>query len=356
MNRIFSLLCGCLLFTSLSNAQYTNVINASKPGNTETPYAVGTNVFQFENKAYVENNEQNRTTTKSFGNEFNFRYGFWKEQLEASLVHEFRSSEIGGINDTGTEVLAVGLKYMVFDYRPKETVEMTRSWKKRHSFLTNGLIPTVAVSAHFNTPLTNSSFGNSGSSFSTAIITQNHVSKKLRVNNQFEYKFIGSDLPEFVYSLSGSYVLFRRFNPYTEFKLHQLSPSNADSFKYYSVGTGIPFLINRNLAVAANFNYNFGELRGSEFGIHATYRIDRHKDKWIDVKGKKDDDDEAEISKPEQPAEKEFKKEAFLDEIVDTKKQERARKRAEKAEAKRKKREEKLKKKKEEVDDALLSY
>ncbi len=290
MNRIFKLIFCCILFTSISNAQYTSVINANKPGNTETPYAVGTNVFQFENKTFLDNNEQNNIDTSSFGNEFNFRYGFWKERLEASLLHKFRSNEIGNRNITGTEVLALGLKYLVFDYRIKETAALTKSWKKRYGFHLKRLIPTVAVSAHINTPLNNSRFGNSGTSFSTAIITQNHISRKLRINNQFEYNFIGSDLPEFIYSTSGSYVLFGRFNPYAEFRFHQLSPSNADSFNYYSFGTGVPFLIHRDLSVAVNFNYNFGDVRGSEFGIHASYRIDKHLDRWITKKVKKSED------------------------------------------------------------------
>ncbi len=352
MNRIFNFFIFYVLFTSIGNAQYTNVINANKPGNTETPFAVGTNIFQFENATSYGSFKQNGIKTKSIKNDFDFRYGVWKEKLEVSLTHKFRSSNLspGSQNRTGTEVLALGAKYLVFNYIQKETPELKRSWKKRHAFKTNGLIPSVAVSAHFNTPLNNSSFGNSGSSFSTAVITQNHISKELRVNNQFEYNFIGSDLPEFIYSLSGSYVLFRRFNPYTEFRFHNLTPKNSDSFNYYSFGAGVPFLVNRDLSVATHFNYNFGkDISGFEFGINASYRIDKHKDKWINTKSKKDESDEEELEpKSEEAVEKEINKEAFLDEIVDTKKQERARKRAEKAKKREEKRRLKAEKKAEE--------
>lgn len=345
MNKIISLLILCFLFSTISSAQYTGVINSSKPGNTQTPFSVGTNVYQIENTLLFGNFKQNNVDNKAVKNDFNFRYGFWKEQLEASLIHKFRSNIDN--NTSGTEILAIGAKYLVYNHKPKNTDEAKSSWKKRNSFVRNGLIPSVAVSAHYNTPLNSDKVSNIGSSFSTAIITQNHITRDFRVNNQFEYNYIGSDLPEFIYTLSASHVVLRRFNPYAEFSYH-----NTDAFSYFNTGIGVPFLVNRNFAIAAQYNVNFGDnISGSEFGISASYRFDKHYDKWVDKSQKVNlkwtwlnnmmdkvfNRKKKEKAKPVKKQKNKSQKADYLDEILDPKAQAKARKR----EAKERKKEEK---------------
>ena len=119
MNRIIPTIIICFLFSITTNAQYTRIINSNTLGHTDTPYAVGSNIYQFENTVTFGNFEQDKSRSEFITNNFNFRYGFWKEKLEASLVHKFTSLTNADIS--GTEMLSVGLKYLVFNYKQKNT-------------------------------------------------------------------------------------------------------------------------------------------------------------------------------------------------------------------------------------------
>ncbi len=317
MKILFPIIVLCFLFPTISSAQYTSSINSNKPGNTQTPFAVGTNVYQVENTISFEDLTNQGQKNQSIKNDLSLRFGFWKEELEASLIHKFRDNI--SQSTLGTEVLAIGAKYLVFKPKPKKDELLTLSWKRRNQFRIYDLIPYVAVSAHYNLPLTSGNFRNdTGSSFSTAVITQNRITRKINVNNQFEFNYIGSDLPEFVYSVSVSHVYKKRFNPFIELQYH-----NDKRLAYFNLGIGTPFLVNRDLSIAAQYNYNFGlNYGGSEIGINASYRIDKHYDKWIYKKLKK------KKKRNGKELKKQNKKE-FLDEISeDPKKSERAKRRA----------------------------
>ncbi|NJB82585.1 transporter [Wenyingzhuangia aestuarii] len=382
MNRfLLSFFC-FFLYTATNYAQYTNIINSNKPGHTETPYALGTNVLQFENTVLYNSLDSQHIESNSYSNNFNMRYGFWKEKLEASLDHIFTTQNFNATNSniTGTEILSVGLKYLIYQHIQKESPAVKKSWKRRYGFKYNGLIPSIAAKLQINTPLTNLNFSNGGSTtLSTSIIAQNHINQKVRINNQFDYKYIGGDMPEFIYTLSSSYVMAKRFNPYLEARYH-----NLKDFNYFNIGVGTPFLVNRDFSVAVHYNLATGKnTRGSEFGINASYRIDNHYDRWEYIDVKKEEEPKPIIRKKVEKKEEEFVDEILLDEKNKTKEEilneyfrqqdEALRKQEEKdrkEEEERLKREEKERKKKEkerkrskkrkvkkkEMDDVILSY
>jgi hypothetical protein len=69
--------------SSILFAQYTEVINSNKPGFSESPYSVGTGIYQFESNLFLR-----KTTTvptfsrpQSLGVALLFRTGLFLEKL-----------------------------------------------------------------------------------------------------------------------------------------------------------------------------------------------------------------------------------------------------------------------------------
>src|SRR5210317_2090763 len=85
-----------LLLAQSSYAQYTEVINSRRPGFSDTPYSVGTKVYQVEAGLFYKNvgnylyydpllEESFSYSGSSFGSDIMFRTGQFFEKLEFSL-------------------------------------------------------------------------------------------------------------------------------------------------------------------------------------------------------------------------------------------------------------------------------
>ena len=76
MYRIFLIF---LAFFSVQivTAQYTEIINSKRPGFSESPYSIGTNVYQFETGMFYRNSDNPLYSSPSntYGGELLFRYG-----------------------------------------------------------------------------------------------------------------------------------------------------------------------------------------------------------------------------------------------------------------------------------------
>lgn len=354
MNRILLSIFCFILFTTTNHAQYTSIINANRPGDTETPYSVGRGVFQVENSVLFNNiNNQNiNSEASAFSNDINIQYGFWSERLQVSLKHRFTSSDgtLNGIpnNILGTENLSIGLKYLLYEHINKESPELKKSWKRRYGFKYNGLIPSIGIAAYVNTPFSHSKYNRNTTSASASIITQNSINRKLRINNQFDLKYIGEEDQEFVYAISSSYVVARRFNPYFQFRYH-----NLKEFDFFNLGIGTPFLVNRNLAVGIHYNTTLGnDISGHEIGLNLSFRIDNHYDRWEYIKEPKKVKEEK-IKKEEEEI---IEKDEFIDTLLEEAPKEKEEKRIKEEKPKKEKKAKKKKKKKEPLEDVILSY
>ena len=95
MKLLLSFLCLFLGFQSIT-AQYTEVINSRRPGFSDSPYSVGTKVYQVEGGLFYKNvgnylfYDQNLEETfayssSSFGTDIFFRTGQFFERLEFNL-------------------------------------------------------------------------------------------------------------------------------------------------------------------------------------------------------------------------------------------------------------------------------
>ena len=75
-------------FTTLIQAQYTDVINSNRPGASQTAFSVGKKVLQFELGPFISNEKRSPYPSykaKGFGVDFAAHYGFLKEALEVNI-------------------------------------------------------------------------------------------------------------------------------------------------------------------------------------------------------------------------------------------------------------------------------
>ncbi|GAA6770681.1 transporter [Flavobacterium sp. CGRL2] len=93
MFKIKNLLAPVLFFIpQLFFAQYTDVINSNRPGETMSAYGVGKSVIQAELGVYgiKEKHDLLNYDASGFGTDFSLRYGAFFEQLEFVLDVQYQ--------------------------------------------------------------------------------------------------------------------------------------------------------------------------------------------------------------------------------------------------------------------------
>ena len=155
MNKICLLLLWAL-FPTVIFAQYTEIINSNLPGTSQSAYAVGARVLQFEGGLWYERSSHRYAGVKMHfvGVNYATRYGFFKEELEVMLNGTLAfdrtiaagaaSSHIGFVNNT------IGAKYLLFKPKFLDEKPNIYSWKANNSFRWRNLIPSIAIYAGMN--------------------------------------------------------------------------------------------------------------------------------------------------------------------------------------------------------------
>lgn len=146
-------------------AQYTDIINSNRPGESMGSYTVGKSLFQIETGTYIvhENHHLFDLLTDGYGLNSNFRWGLFREKLEFNLELQYqRDTYI--TPDTIQKRSAmrktiIGAKYLIYDpYKNYEEEINIRSWKQNKKFKWHQLIPAVSLYAganlNFDNPFT----------------------------------------------------------------------------------------------------------------------------------------------------------------------------------------------------------
>ncbi len=301
-----------LFFIQICQAQYTEVINSKRPGFSDSPYSVGTKIYQVESGLFYENignylyydkinNESVNYSAKSFGTDMIFRTGQFFERLEFNLDLAFQNENRDYTKPTvysdsglGFSKLTIGAKYLVYKPEYTDKSKEIRSWKARHSFDKRRLIPAVGVFAGFNTNLLQSLFKNpEGVSPKLALYTQNDLSNRLVVITNFIMDKTFTDEAENSFIFTTTYALTGLWSVFGEGQaFFRKSVPNDIQF-----GAGGAFLINNNLQADLSARMIYDE-RGDNtflFGGGLSWRLDKHKDKIIrskTVNGESDLDQE----------------------------------------------------------------
>ncbi|WBX74304.1 hypothetical protein PG913_03615 [Tenacibaculum pacificus] len=94
IKKLLLLFAFCAVLTV--NAQYTTVINSNRPGFSESPYSVGSGIYQFESSLFFR--KANATPTfsnpEALGLNLLFRTSFFTEKLEFNLNTTFQKDKL----------------------------------------------------------------------------------------------------------------------------------------------------------------------------------------------------------------------------------------------------------------------
>lgn len=286
---LFIIFLGC--FHTIS-AQYTELINSRRPGFTDSPFSVGTDVLQFEGGLFYENQSNNIDDVKSIGTDVMVRYGKFFEKLEINLNLSFQNDKVSYTNplleDTkrlGLTQLTVGAKYLVYMPKYKDRSKEIRSWKKKTAFDWKRLIPAVGVYAGANIPITKQYIGGNfgqfvslGFSPKIAIYTQNDFTDRFIFLMNFIADRIGTDYKENSYILTGTYTLNEKWSIFAE---HQGIFKGDAIPNDYQFGGGAAYLFSKNMQIDASVR-SISDRDGSTLlvGAGLAWRMDKHNDKF----------------------------------------------------------------------------
>jgi len=269
-------------------SQYTDVINSNKPGFSESPYSVGSGIYQFESNIFYRNTsiEPTFSIPQSFGIDLLFRTSFFLERLELNTQLTYQRDKIAFKNifqshyfTSGLSRVTIGAKYLLFQQKLTDKTKEVRSWKRRNAFDKKRLIPSVAIYLGMNNDFVNDVHKVGSITPKVGILLQNDISNDFNVITNFYYDKIGSDFAEFSYIITGTVNLSGRLS--TFFENQGIFQKNRTSS---NIATGLAYLFNKNLQINTSVRALFeGNATGFYTGLGVSYRINRHKDSYVEL-------------------------------------------------------------------------
>lgn len=289
------------------SAQYTEVINSRRPGFSDSPYSVGTKVYQVEGGLFYKDvgnylfydqdlDESFAYSATSFGSDIMLRTGQFFERLEFNLdmaivseSRDYTKPADSSASGFGFSKLTLGAKYLLYKPEYTDKSKEIRSWKARHSFDKRRLIPAVGVYAGLNTNLLVDLYKNrDGISPRFAVFTQNDLSDRLIVLLNFIADYAFTDQSENSYIITVTYSLNPKFSIFGE---------NQGFFRKnvpndFQFGAGGAYLIHKDMQADLSARMIFDERGDNTYivGGGISWRLDRHKDKIIVNKTNNDEE------------------------------------------------------------------
>ena len=275
-----------LLFSfQMISAQYTEIINSKRPGFSESPYGVGTNVYQFETGMFYNSNNNKDATAypRTLGGELFFRVGKFKEKLEINANVAYQRDEVKNpsgpnFNIKGISDLTVGAKYLVYQQEFTDKSKEIRSWKRRVAFDKKRLIPSVGVygGAHLN--FLGKDYKSEGISYKGALLLQNDFSDRLVLLTNIIADKITSEDKYYSYIVTMTYAINQNWSYFIENQGRYYNDYSPN----YQFGTGIAYLVNENLQLDASARTNFLDDYSYMYATAGlSWRLDRHKDSFV---------------------------------------------------------------------------
>ena len=282
-----SLILFLLCFSSIYS-QYTEVINSNKPGFSESPYSVGTGVYQLESNLFFRDTsiEPTFSVPQSFGFDMLFRTSFFLEKLELNAQVSYQKDKVAFKNiftsqysTSGIGKFTIGAKYLLYQQEYDDKTKEIRSWKKRQAFDKKRLIPSVAIYAGVNTDMVNDIYKTGGFSPKVGVLLQNNLSADFNVISNVFYDKIGTDFSELSYIITATYNFSDRWSTFFENQtIYQKYKNNTN------LGTGLAFLYNKDLQLNTSARFLLeGKAEGFYLGLGLSYRINKHKDAYKEI-------------------------------------------------------------------------
>ena len=288
----------CLLTFGIISAQYTEMINTNRPGVSQGAFSVGKRVLQFESGLYLgkEKHDLLKTDANVWGWDYSVRYGFFKEELEVSIIGQWQRSNITDtrgattleIDQSNFRSNTVGAKYLIYDpYRKmEEKGPNLYSWKKNFKFQWADLIPAVAVYAGANFDFADNPFTpeqETTISPKFVLATQNNFVGGFVFVTNIIVDRITTDFPTYGYIVTLTHATNDYFSVFVENQGFK-----SDFYSDQILRGGAAALINENFHVDLSGSINFKDTPSIwNVRVGAAYRFDMHDtDEYIEEKGK----------------------------------------------------------------------
>ncbi|WP_439129404.1 transporter [Polaribacter sp.] len=270
------------------NAQYTDVINSNKPGFSESPYSVGTGVYQFESNLFLRNTtiEPTFSRPQSFGFDLLFRTSFLLERLELNTQLSYQRDKVAFKNiftshyfTSGLSRATIGAKYLLYQQEYEDKSKEVRSWKRRNAFDRKRLIPSVAIYLGMNTDFVNDIHKTGSITPKAGILLQHNLTRDFNLITNIIYDNIGSDFAEFSYIITATQNFSDRWSAFFE---------NQTVFQEYqnniNFGLGFAYLYSRDLQFNTSARMLFeGKAQGFYASLGVSYRINKHNDSFKEL-------------------------------------------------------------------------
>lgn len=267
------------------HAQYTDIINSSRPGYTENAYSVGKNVFQVEDGlSFRYTYPASDQVGTSFQNLLVLRHGFFSERLEFNFQSQYNYRHLQtknqpSVSSSAFEPFGLGVKYLIYDHKIKSKSHEIRSWKKRTAFNWSKLIPSVAIKTQYLFTPTEKEPGG----FGAGVLLHNQMSTNWNIVTNLSYVGMDTNNPQLEALFSTTYGMNENWSSYLESR-----NIFSELYKTYEIGLGFAYLINNNLQLDASVRggvINKDLTAGFSTGV--SWRLDRHRDQFVAVKPEK---------------------------------------------------------------------
>jgi len=277
-----------LLEITSIQAQYTEVINSNRPGFSESPYSVGTGVYQFESIFFYKNTsiEPTFSQPQSFGVDLLFRTSFFLEKLELNTQLTYQRDKVAFKNifsshyfTTGLSRMSIGGKYLLFEPKYTDKTKEVRSWKRRFSFDKKRFIPSVAIYVGMNTNFVSEIYKTESITPKVGVLLQHNLTNEFNVISNVFYDKIGSDFSEISYTITATQNFSVQWSGFIEHQgIFQKYQNNLN------FGTGLAYLFSENFQINASTRFlQEGKSQGFYGSLGISYRIDRHQDSYTDL-------------------------------------------------------------------------
>ena len=275
-------------------AQYTDVINSNRPGETMSAYAVGKSVIQGEIGVYgiKEKHDLLDYDATGFGTDLTVRYGAFFEQLEFILDVQYQMENFDtpytSYKKNNFRQTVLGAKYLIYDpYKNYKKEANIYSYKANHSFQWRELIPAVSIFAGANFVGADNPYyfsPNGDISPKVALVTQNLFGggRWVFVTNIIA-DYIGTDYPSYGYILTLTHGFNDKWSGFVENQGYK-----SDFYSDAIVRGGAAYLLSPNMQVDASISTNFKNTPSILYGgVGFSWRYDGwYKEKQIANKNK----------------------------------------------------------------------
>ena len=267
------------------NAQYTNIINSKRPGLSESPYSVGTNVYQFESGFFYRSSDHPSLleNPNSYGSNLFFRLGKFREKLELNANIAYQIDEIKNplgenYHVNGLSELTVGLKYLVYQQELTDKSKEIRSMKRRMAFDWKRLIPSVGIYAGVHTNFIGKDYkSDEGISYKGAVLLQNEISNRLVLLTNLYADNYSSEEKYYGHIVTATFAMNELWSVFIE-NDGKYKDGEPPSFQF---GSGVAYLFSNNLQIDLSARTNFfDDYAYYSFSAGFAWRLDKHRDSF----------------------------------------------------------------------------